>query len=62
MKTGISLIAVDHTTSLLLAITFTLCVLWGFVVSRVRHVSLLANFLARLQVDERVNLYPTSRT
>jgi len=29
MKTGISLVAVGHATSLLLAITFTLCVLWG---------------------------------
>jgi 2TM family of unknown function (DUF5676) len=28
MKTGISLVAVGHATSLLLAITFTLCVAW----------------------------------
>ncbi len=28
MKTGISLVAVGHATSLLLAITFTLCVVW----------------------------------
>ncbi|GMR07086.1 MAG: hypothetical protein BMS9Abin26_0088 [Gammaproteobacteria bacterium] len=28
MKTGISLLAVGHASSLLLAITFTLCVLW----------------------------------
>jgi len=28
MKTGISLVAVGHATSLFLAATFTLCVLW----------------------------------
>ena len=28
MKTGVSLVAVGHATSLFLAITFTLCVLW----------------------------------
>jgi len=29
MKTGISLTAVGHATSLFLAVTFILCVLWG---------------------------------